>query len=320
MKFTAIWNNLLQSPALRTSNLRLPPPACNKESMISDEHPTFRRLGPAEPAAPVIFSVPHAGRRYPANFGDYTRYTPAQLLPLEDRFADLMVLRAEQLGHTILIAETPRVWIDLNRDESDFDPEMLHPPQRARRPLSARVRGGLGLIPRRTATLGEIWRKPLSEAALSHRIQTAHWPYHRALSAAIAQTYQRFGIAILIDVHSMPPVAHSAHSEAPQVVIGDRFGRSAHGRFSARLASIVEAHGLRTGFNVPYAGGHILDRHGAPARGVHALQLEVDRRLYLDTNMCEPGQGLAAVQDMLAAIATGMSDEASFSDMPLAAE
>ncbi len=270
--------------------------------------------------APVIFSVPHGGRRYPANFADYSRYTPAQLLALEDRYADLMVRRAEQQGHSVLIADIPRAWIDLNRDESDFDPEMLHPPQRARKPVSSRVRGGLGLVPRRTAYLGDIWRKPLTESALSHRIQTVHQPYHRALSGVIAETYRRFGTAILVDVHSMPPIAPSPHGDAPHVVIGDRFGKSAHGRFSARLSSIVEVHGLRVGFNVPYAGGHILDRHGAPARGVHALQLEVDRRLYLDTNLCEPGPGLSAVQDMLVAIATGLSDEAGISDMPLAAE
>jgi N-formylglutamate amidohydrolase len=288
--------------------------------MIADTQRAFERHGPAQPHSPVVVSIPHAGRDYPQELSRLTRLTPEQLLPLEDRYADLLADRLDAQGHTVLIARSPRVWIDLNRDEADMDPAMFYPPLRLSHPLSAKARGGLGLIPRRTAILGEIWGHPLTRQDVERRLTTIHRPYHDAVAAALDAAARRFGSAILIDLHSMPPLTPTGDGKTPQIVIGDRFGRSCHGRFSARAAWLAESVGLNAGFNTPYAGGYVLDRHGKPAQGRNAIQIEIDRTLYLAPDLCNPGQGLGAMQDFVASIARALSDEILAANLPIAAE
>lgn len=234
-------------------------------------------MGPRIAQSPVIISVPHAGRDYPSNLAQLTRHDVESLIGLEDRHVDLLAAPLADLGHVVVIARTPRALIDLNRDETDYDPTMLTPPHRAGRPLSSKVRGGLGLVPRRTAALGEIWRGGLPVRELERRITSIHRPYHAAVQSAMDSAVTRFGAAILIDLHSMPPLSGGPTENPPVMVIGDRFGRTCHGRFASRAAGFAEVWGLRTVFNVPYAGGYTLDAHSAPTRGRHAIQMELDR-------------------------------------------
>jgi N-formylglutamate amidohydrolase len=281
---------------------------------------SFDQYGPRQPQSPAIVSVPHSGRAYPTDLARLTHFGSDCLIPLEDRHADLLTQHVASQGHRLMIARTPRAVIDLNRDETDFDPAMLHPLRRSARQLSAKARSGLGLVPRRIAKLGEIWHSKLSEDELSERVASVHRPYHAALAAAMDAAHSRFGATILIDLHSMPPLPKSIYGQPPQIVIGDRFGRSCHGRFAARAAGLAEAYGIKTAFNVPYAGGHILDRHGRPDSGRHAIQIEIDRSLYLAENLRDPGPGLARMQAFVATLANTLAEEIAIPITAIAAE
>ncbi|HWL47779.1 MAG TPA: N-formylglutamate amidohydrolase, partial [Sphingomonadaceae bacterium] len=264
--------------------------------------------------------MPHAGRLYPAALRARAAVPLATLAALEDRHADLLIAEAAAAGHIVFVARRARSWIDLNRDPREIDPALVEPPPRAHDIIvSAKVRGGLGLIPRRLNGSGELWRAPLSAAELARRIARDHGPWHDALAAALTAAQTRFGAALLLDCHSMPPVTTANGGAAPEIVIGDRYGRSASGVLVARLVAIAEAMGFAVACNTPYAGGYTLDRHGVPARGRHAIQIEIDRRLYLEPDLRAPGPGVVPIGAMLARMAAAMADELGAA-APLAAE
>ncbi|KQS04113.1 N-formylglutamate amidohydrolase [Sphingomonas sp. Leaf357] len=280
-------------------------------------HPpaSFDIYGASEPASPVILSVPHGGRDYPLALRAALRVPVEALRPLEDRHIDTLALAAIG-GETMLVQRRARAWIDLNRAENERDPHIDGGADRRALGLqSAKVRGGLGLIPRRIASAGEIWRRKLDGEEVMARIAGDHRPYHAALGAALTAARGRFGVAVLLDVHSMPSLASGA-----QIVLGDRFGQSAGGRFVHRLEAEARGAGLSSAINTPYAGGHILDRHGAPGKGVHAVQLEFDRALYLDAARDAPGPGLDAVAKLLRRMIDALADEALALPATLAAE
>src|SRR5512139_4136249 len=171
-----------------------------------DPGPPFVRLGPHTPASPVVLSVPHAGRDYSDRLLQSARLTRRHLESLEDRFVDQLIERALETGATAIVARRPRAEIDLNRDEREVDPSIIAPPPPARTVMpSARTRGGLGLIPARISGAGPIWHKAIESGELARRIREIHRPYHAALAEALEQARARFGAAILLDCHSMPP-------------------------------------------------------------------------------------------------------------------
>lgn len=269
----------------------------------------------AAPASPVVVSVPHAGRDYPPAILPLLRTAPSGLIALEDRFVDAVALGARG-DRTMLLQRVPRAWIDLNRSEDERDPTVDEGADPTRQPTrSAKLRSGLGLVPRRVSA-GDIWRRKLSDADVRARIEEAHRPYHQTLGAALIAARARFGVAVLLDLHSMPPLG----SGAAQLVLGDRFGRAAGGRFVARAEAAALARGLRVALNTPYAGGHVLDRHAAPMRHIHGLQLELDRALYLDRRLDRPGAGLAATVALVEAVIAALEDEALTGGLALAAE
>jgi N-formylglutamate amidohydrolase len=280
----------------------------------------FLRLGPATAVNPVILSVPHAGRTLPASVDRLCRPQFRRLMTIEDRYADYLVNDAVRGGHSALVAQTPRLWIDLNRAETDLDPDMFDHAIRMAHPISVKARGGLGLIPRRTPALGELWMDRIAATDLEERVAAHHRPYHDALRLLVETTVERFGIAILLDIHSMPPLDPVRHQLPPRVVIGDRFGRSAANWVSDRVHEIVGDHGIRVAANAPYAGGYILERYGEPLRDVHAIQIEIDRTLYLDAALDRPGAGLGAAQALIAEIASELACDADRRSLPIAAE
>lgn len=277
--------------------------------------PSFDLYGAVEPASPVILSVPHGGRDYPLALRAALRVPVEALRPLEDRHVDTLA-RGALGGETMMVQRRARAWIDLNRAENERDPQIDGGADRRALGLqSAKLRGGLGLIPRRIASAGEIWRRKLDGEEVMARIAGDHRPYHTALAAALAAARTRFGVAVLLDVHSMPSLASGA-----QIVLGDRFGRSAGGRFVHRIEAEAIAAGLTTAINTPYAGGHILDRHGSPGQNVHAVQVEFDRALYLDDARDAPGPGLDALAAVLRRMIDALADEALALPAALAAE
>lgn len=275
----------------------------------------FDRIGPSVPESPVVLSVPHAGRDYPPEIADLLRAPARALVALEDRHVDTVALEARG-GEIALVQRRARAWIDLNRDERERDPRLDEGAVRTGAGESVKVRSGLGLVPRRTAATGDLWRRRLTGEEVQRRIAADHRPYHHALAEVLAAAHARFGAAVLLDIHSMPSLGRG---EA-QLVLGDRFGRSAAARFVARAEGVARAHRFPAAVNTPYAGGHILDRHGFPAGGVHAIQLEIDRAAYLDARGDRPGPGcdrvILLVRDMIAALA----DEALSAPLAMAAE
>jgi N-formylglutamate amidohydrolase len=259
-----------------------------------------------EPGGPVVLSVPHAGRDYPLSLRAALRVPLAALRPLEDRHVDTLALAARR-GETMLIQRRSRAWIDLNRAEHERDPAIDAGADRHAAPHpSAKLRGGLGLIPRRVPIAGEIWRRRFEGDEIANRILQDYRPYHAALSAALKRAHARHGVAILLDLHSMPPLGRGLS----RIVIGDRFGRSAAARFVHRLEAVTAQAGVTTSLNSPYAGGHILDRHAHVAAGFHAIQVEFDRSLYLDAALDQPGEGLEAMATLLRAMIDSLIDEA----------
>ena len=273
----------------------------------------------ADAGGAVLISVPHAGRDYDDALRARLRPPIEKLLPLEDRMVDA-VARGQTLAPAI-IARSPRVWIDLNRHEAEIDPGFIDGISPTRTMLTPKVRNGLGLVPRRLAGTGDLWRGKLQIEDVEARIAEVHRPYHGWLADRLSKTVEAYGIAILIDLHSMPPLAPKAGEISPRIVIGNRFGQSAAPWLSARAAQISARFGWSWRENSPYAGGHIVERHGRPARGVHAVQVELDRSLYLDAGLdrCD-ADGLATVQAFLADLIRTLQADAADWSWPQAAE
>lgn len=289
--------------------------------MAEDNAFPFDRLGPARPDTPVILAVPHAGRVYPPELIAAAAMPLGRMEALEDRFADALVAEAAARGVTAFVARRARAWIDLNRDEREIDPAMIdEAPPPGQIIASARVRGGLGLIPRHLAGGGDVYRRRLTAKEVRLRIVGDHRPYHAALADALSAARARFGLAVLLDCHSMPPIARNPGREPPKIVVGDRYGRSAAGRFVDRIVELGEASGFPTARNCPYAGGHTLDRHGRPGSGLHAIQIEIDRGLYLAPDMRALGPGAPRMTAFIAILAAALAEEALNPPSALAAE
>jgi N-formylglutamate amidohydrolase len=285
---------------------------------MRESPPPFRRLGSEKPSSPVVVSVPHAGRAYSDGLLASARLSRARLECLEDRLVDRLVWRAVEGGAAALIADVPRAEIDLNRDERELDPAMVQPRPAADSTVeSPRTRGGLGLIPARIAGSGAIWRQRIAADEVARRVQLIHRPYHAALEAELRAAKARFGIAILLDCHSMPPRGGAGEAA---VVLGDRHGASMAEALVAAAESAARAAGFKVARNAPYAGGHITERHGRPASGIHALQLELDRSLYLAPDLRTTGSGFDRVARLIAAIAEALAAAALDPPEAIAAE
>ncbi|RJY08847.1 N-formylglutamate amidohydrolase [Aurantiacibacter aquimixticola] len=273
----------------------------------SDGVPAFTLRKRRPMPLPILVAVPHAGRHYTADLTARLRHPREAALRLEDRYVDLIAERvAKETGAALLLARAPRAMIDLNRSPDDVDWQMVHggkPGTRSRMAAGRRARSGLGLVPRRLPGLGELWSEQMSRADLDQRIEMVHQPYHVALAKTLEGMRDRWGAALLIDMHSMPPLGvKSGPDAAADFVIGDRFGAACTARLIAASFDHLEASGAVSAHNRPYAGGYVLDRHGAPFRRISAMQLEICRAAYLDPKLREPGDGL----DRIAGIVTGM--------------
>ena len=284
----------------------------------SPVEPPFLRIGPEAPLSPVVLSVPHAGRSYAPDLLTASRLPREMLETLEDRLVDRLVWRAVAGGAAGIVALRPRAEIDLNRDEREIDCAMIAPPPPSRLLMpSPRTRGGLGLVPSRIAGAGPIWRDRLSAKELARRIHEVHRPYHAALIEMLDRARAQFGVAILLDCHSMPP--RTAGGGAA-VVLGDRHGASIAPELLFAAAEAARTSGFAVACNEPYAGGYITQRHGRPAEGVHALQLEIDRSVYLDGALRAPGPGFDRTARMIAALSAALAGRALEPPQAIAAE
>lgn len=273
------------------------------------------RLIPGTGRLPILLSVPHAGRVYPDWLIRLSRRGQDSLRPLEDPLVDRLVWRAQALGIACVIADAPRAAIDCNRADDELDPAVISLPPGTGHD-GWRVRAGLGLIPGRLTTSGELWRRRVGPAELEARLATAWRPYHRLVTEQLALLQRAHPEVLLLDCHSMPWRAGQA-----ELVIGDQHGTTAAAFVTDLCRRIAEDEGFRVAHNEPYAGGHIVAAHGAPLQGVHALQLELDRRCYLDGSGREPGPGFDRSARLIQAIAARLGEALlDRGTLPLAAE
>jgi N-formylglutamate amidohydrolase len=251
---------------------------------------------------PVLLSVPHSGRDYPDWLVALASGGRPALVTLEDPLVDRLAWRALARGVGAVVAHAPRAAVDCNRAEDEIDPAVIEGGHRQR--LTARARGGLGIVPARTPAHGFLWRRAITGQQLEERLDQAHRPYHRAIAEQLELLTDRFGCAILLDCHSMPPPP----AGIPKIVFGDCHGRTADGWISHEAVRIAGDLGFTAGLNDPFAGGHIIDRHSAPARGIHALQIEIDRRAYLDPGLGAPGPGFDRSAVLIDALAVRLGE------------
>jgi N-formylglutamate amidohydrolase len=252
---------------------------------------------------PVLLSVPHSGREYPDWLIGLAAAGKPSLTTLEDPLVDRLVWRALQRGCGAVIARTPRAAVDCNRSEDEVDPSVVDGVRRGR--VSARARGGLGIIPARTPQHGYLWRRAISLKQLDERLSQAHRPYHEAIEAQLGLLLDRFGCALLLDCHSMPPPPVGV----PPIVFGDCRGRTADPWISLDAMAISRRLGFEAGLNDPFAGGHVIERHARPAGGVHAIQLEIDRSCYLDHRLAKPGAGFDSIAVLIETLALELGKE-----------
>lgn len=259
-------------------------------------------IHPSRGSLPVLLSVPHSGRYYDSAVLNNAAQGRRSLETLEDPLVDRLAWRAIAAGVGTVVQPVPRAVIDCNRDEEEVDPAAIAGISPA--PVGPRARYGLGLVPSRTHRHGALWRRPIDRAELKLRIDQVHRPYHRALADGLTSLQTAHGEALLLDCHSMPP----RPGNQADVVIGDRHGTSAASWVSREAARIVRASGFTAALNDPYAGGAIVVRHGRPRAGTHALQLEIDRSLYLDRDGRTAGPGFDRVAALIEALAMGLGE------------
>jgi len=252
---------------------------------------------PAERTAPFVFASPHSGRLYPSSFVSRSRLNPLNLRRSEDAFVDELFASALDIGAPLIAARFPRAFLDVNRASAEIDAAMFDGPlDVAVDAVSPRVSAGLGVIPRIVRDGAEIYREKLSAREAEERLAMFYRPYHAALDRLIDDTRGKFGVAVLIDCHSMPSAA-----AAPDIILGDRYGLSSAPLIMRATEHAFEAQGFHVARNAPYAGGFTTQLHGRPARGIHALQIELNRGLYLDEEQIERGPGFDEVAARIAA-------------------
>ena len=264
------------------------------------DKPAFETVRPRRMTAPIVFNSAHSGRNYPERFLSMTRLDELSIRQSEDAYVDELFGRAPHLGTPLLRAHFPRAYLDVNREPWELDPQMFAEPLSDRfNTTSPRVAAGLGTIARVVAENKPIYRERLTLEDARMRIEGIYIPYHATLQRLLTDAAQNFGVAVLIDAHSMPRISRSGDRLAPDIVLGDRYGTTC-GTGLIDLAEMVFAGaGLRVARNRPYAGGFIARTYGRPQHGIHALQVEISRHLYMNEVTLEKNDGFNAMRQLI---------------------
>jgi N-formylglutamate deformylase len=286
-------------------------------------------IAPAEWTTPMVFNSPHSGHVLPEAFLAQVRLDARSLRLSQDCFVDELFGGCLTAGAPMLRALLSRSYIDLNREPYELDQRMFAEALPGHfNASSPRVACGLGTLPRIVAEGQEIYRGRIPLAAALGRIEQVYRPYHRALTALLNEAFQATGKVLLVDCHSMPASAvseiQSAHERRIDVVLGDRFGASCDAGITEVVERTLMDAGLHVVRNRPYAGGFFTENHGRPRQGRHALQIEINRCLYMDEGRQMKSSGFNAIKTTLdgvaGALAAVLEDPATAADMPMAAE
>ncbi|MEM7668635.1 MAG: N-formylglutamate amidohydrolase [Pseudomonadota bacterium] len=253
------------------------------------------------PATSVVFSSPHSGRHYPDDLVERSQLGLVRLRASEDALVDQLFSAAPRHGAPLIAGLLPRAYLDLNRAPDELDPALIEGLRSSG--VNQRVLAGLGVIPRVVAEGAPIYNGKISLADARDRIARYHTPFHQTLQRLLHDARERFGSALLIDCHSMPSEALRAAPKVagctPEIVLGDRFGSAASRAYVAETQAAFERAGFRVVRNAPFAGGYITQRYGKPAHGFHAIQIEIDRGIYLDQKRVEPNSSFDEIRSLI---------------------
>ncbi len=282
----------------------------------------YRIMMPGHLRSAVVFASPHSGREYPPRFLEQSVLDEKSIRSSEDAYVDLLLETAPEHGAPLLIAQTPRAFVDLNRAADELDPAVIEGCASAT--TSPRVASGLGVIPRVVSNGRAIYCGKISQTEAQERLTQVWYPYHRALEDLLNATRARCDEAILIDVHSMPheaimaPRARRPHR--PHIVLGDRFGTSCAPWVIDSVQNIFEAEGFRVARNAPFPGAYIAQKYGKPRSGQHVLQIEIDRALYLDEIQIAPSGNFTKMRKIMQRVVAQISNFNGLRKIPFAAE
>jgi len=264
------------------------------------DQPAFETIRPRRLVAPIVFNSPHSGRVYPERFLAMTRLDHVSIRQSEDAWVDELFGRAPHLGAPMLRAHFPRAYLDVNREPWELDPTMFVEPLSERfNTTSPRVAAGLGTLARVVAENKPIYRDRLTLEDARMRIEGIYHPYHAALQALLSQARASFGMALLIDCHSMPRITRNGDRAAPDIVLGDRYGTTCAPALVDLVETIFTAAGLKVARNRPYAGGFCTRAYGRPQHGVHALQIEISRHLYMNEVTLAKNDGFETIRSLV---------------------
>jgi N-formylglutamate amidohydrolase len=286
--------------------------------------PAFETIAAGEHSLPVVLNSPHSGSCYSERFLAASRLDEKAIRRSEDTYVDELMAGAAALGCPLLKANFPRAWLDVNREPYELDPKMFDgclPTYANIR--SVRVAGGLGTIARIVSESEEIYAGRIDVGEALGRIDAVYKPYHRALRQLVLDTRAAFGLAVLIDCHSMPSTVRGMQGRLrPDIVLGDRYGTSCSSELTDFIASVLSRLGYSVNRNKPYAGGFITEHYGQPARGLHAMQIEFNRNLYMEERTLVKSARFARLQADLATLMTALIDafDDGFLRQPEAAE
>lgn len=261
----------------------------------------FSLYEPSRHVIPFVYNSPHSGRHYPESFLQASRLDHHDIRRSEDYYVDVLFEGALDIGAPLLAANFPRSYLDVNREPYELDPKMFDSPLPPYANIgSMRVAGGLGTVPRVVAENMEIYQHRLPVVDAMERIEQIYKPYHNCLSHLVGRTHSAFGIAVLVDCHSMPGTIRIPGSNVkPDIIIGDRYGTSASRDISHAAIHFLQELGFVVSSNKPYAGGFITEYYGRPARSTHALQIEINRAIYIDEKTLVLTQEFNAVKTAL---------------------
>ena len=274
------------------------------EAIERELSPPFSVVRPPKLKVPLVFNSPHSGRVYPRAFLASSKLDPLTLRRSEDAYVDELFNFATALGTPLLHAHFPRAYLDVNREPYELDPVLFRDglPHYANT-QSVRVVGGLGTIARIVSETEEIYREPLPVEAALERIHRLYVPYHEALAALLVEAKREFGLAVLIDCHSMPSSTRTdRRTTRPDFVLGDRFGTSCGSELTRLAARSLESLGYGVALNKPYAGGYITEHYGRPHKAQHVLQIEINRALYMDESTFEKSPRFEEIRETLESV------------------
>ena len=264
------------------------------------DQPAFETIRPRRLVSPVVFNSAHSGRVYPERFLAMTRLDHLSIRQSEDAWVDEIFARGPHLGAPLLRAHFPRAYLDVNREPWELDPNMFVEPLSDRfNTSSPRVAAGLGTLARVVAENKPIYRERLTLDDARMRIEGIYHPYHAALQKLLGEAMSAFGVALLIDCHSMPRINRTGDKAAPDIVLGDRYGTTCAPALIDLVETLFTGAGLRVARNRPYAGGFVTRSYGRPQHGVHALQIEISRHLYMNEVTLVKNEGFAAIVNII---------------------